>query len=164
MSTPARPILIGFGISLLVAVVVIILIHPVSRYQRVRCREQLKALGYAVQVYRSDQSHLPHQLCVLSSELINPVLLTCPGSRHTPGSFTNADSWADYTFVDWSVVFGTNTVPDNYPIAYDRFMSNHAGHGVNILTVNGFVKWDPNAEWLKKFATEHPDAKLPMPE
>jgi len=164
MSKRTPPVLMAFGVLILVAVLAIIFIHPVSRYQSVRCREQLKTLGYAVQVYQGDHGHLPRQLSILSNELINPALLVCPGSGHTPGSFTNADSWTDFTFIDWSAVLGTNAVPGDYPIAYDRSISSHGGRGVNVLTVGGFVRWDANTKWLRKFVSEHPKAKLAMPE
>lgn len=50
------------------------------------------------------------------------------------------------------------------PLVYDRYMSNHVWRGINILMTDGTIKWDANAEWLKKFKAEHPDANLPMPE
>jgi hypothetical protein len=164
MNKRTRHTVLAVGILVLVFGLAVILIHPLERYQRARCNELLKLIGNAVWVYRGEHGRLPQQFEVLSNELSNPVFLICPGSGHSPGSLTNADSWADYTLIDWSVVLGTNAVPDNYPIAYDRFMSNHAGHGVNVLTVDGFVRWDSNAEWLKKFSAEHPEAKLPMPQ
>jgi len=163
MNKRAQLILLGFGILVLSVGLAVISIHPIARYQEWRCREQLKVLGYEVQVYQSDYAHLPRQLSDLSNRL-NPILLTCPGSGHVPGSFTNADSWADYTFIDWPGILGTNVVPKDYPIAYDRFMSNHGNRGINVLTVFGFVRWDANAEWLRKYAEEHPEVKLRIPQ
>lgn len=152
-------------VGILLVGLVVMLIHPLDRYHRAKCGATLKLLGNAIRTYQSDhQGRLPRELAVLSNELSNPVLLRCPGSRRTPGCFTNADSWADYVLVNWPAVLGTDAVPGDYPIAYDRSMSNHAGRGVNVLSVDGLVRWDARAKRLKKFAAEHPDAKLPMPE
>jgi len=152
-------------VGILVVGIAVIVVHPLDRYHQAKCNETLKLLGNAIRTYQSDhQGQLPRQLAMLSNELSNPVFLICPGSGHPPGSFTNADSWADYIYVDWTAVRGTNVVPGDYPIAYDRSMSNHGGRGVNVLSVDGFVRWDSKGEWLKKFAAEHPNAKLPMPE
>ncbi len=157
--------LIWITVGVLVVGMGIFLSQPLYRYQRARCGETLKLLGNAIRTYKADQQgELPHQLTILSNELDNPAFLVCPGSGHEPGSFANADSWTDYTFIDWSVVLGTNPVPGDYPIAYDRFMSNHCSHGINVLTVDGFVRWDPQAEWLRNFAAEHPKFKLRIPE
>ncbi len=71
----------------------------------------------------------------------------------------------NYFFLDWSKLpDGPGTSPGKYPLMYDRRTSNHDGRGINILMVGGTVEWDSNAEWLRKFAAEHPNAKLPMPE
>ena len=71
----------------------------------------------------------------------------------------------DYFFVDWSKQpVPLEKLPGKVPRMYDRRMGNHDGRGINILMADGSIEWDSNAEWLKKFAAEHPDAKLPMPE
>jgi hypothetical protein len=163
MGRQARYILTAIGI--LGLGILIILIHPIERYQRARCGEILKLLGNAVQTYQGDhQGQLPRQLAALSIELSNPAFLICPGSGHAPGSFTNADSWTDYTFIDWSAKYGTSAVPKDYPIAYDCSLRNHADRGVNVLTLDGVVRWDADARWLKKFASEHRDARLTLPQ
>ena len=156
-----RAVLLTFGFLIVFS---FFLIHLVGRYHQMQCREQLKALGYAIQVYKDDNGSLPHQLSVLSNELSNPSLLICPGAGRSPGRFANADAWSDYTFIDWSIYLGTNTVPSDYPIAYDRHIRNHGGGGVNVLTVDGFVQWDSEAKLLKGFADEHPNLKLSIPE
>lgn len=152
-------------VGLIVVGIAILLVHPLDRYHQARCSQRLKLLGNAIRTYQShQQGQLPRQLAVLSNELSNPVFLICPGSGHRPGSFTNADSWADYVYVDWTAVRGTNVVPGDYPMAYDRSMKNHGGRGVNVLSVDGFVRWDSKAEMLKKYAAQHPEAKLLIPE
>ena len=71
----------------------------------------------------------------------------------------------NYFFVDWSKLpDGPGTSPGKYPLMYDRRLSNHDGRGINILMADGSIEWDSNAEWLKKFAADHPSAKFPMPE
>lgn len=71
----------------------------------------------------------------------------------------------NYFFMDWSKLpDGPGTSPGKYPLMYDRRLSNHNGRGINILMVDGTIEWDANAEWLKKFAAEHPTANLPMSE
>jgi type II secretory pathway pseudopilin PulG len=131
------------------------------------CQHQLQSLGTFLRTYRTENNgRLPSDFGSMNSvdkQLLAPILI-CPGSGHAPGGFTNINSWADYIFVDWLAVLGRNTVPGDYPIAYDRSMSNHCGRGVNVLSVDGIVRWDSNAEWLKTFAAEHPEAKLPLPE
>ena len=71
----------------------------------------------------------------------------------------------DYYCIDWQKLPHNADMPLNqYPLAYDRRMSNHNNRGINILMVGGTVEWDSNVEWLKKFSADHPNAKLPMPE
>ncbi|HOX60211.1 MAG TPA: hypothetical protein PLC99_25320 [Verrucomicrobiota bacterium] len=71
----------------------------------------------------------------------------------------------DYYFVDWSKQpEPLEKLPSKRPLMYDRRMNNHDGRGINILMVDGSIEWDSNAKWLKRFAAEHWDAKLPMPE
>jgi hypothetical protein len=84
------------------------------------------------------------------------------------GSISNLDAGyqRDYYCIDWSKLpHSTNEITFNeYPLAYDRSMTNHNGRGINILMVQGTIMWDANAEWLKIFAAVHPDDKLPIPE
>lgn len=71
----------------------------------------------------------------------------------------------DYFFVDWSKQPELlEKLPSKRPLMYDRRLSNHDGRGINILMVDGSIEWDSNAEWLKKFAAQYPNVKLPLPE
>jgi len=71
----------------------------------------------------------------------------------------------DYFFVDWSKQQESlDNLPNKRPLMYDRQLSNHNGGGINILMTDGSIEWDFNAEWLKKFAAQYPNTKLPMPE
>ena len=138
--------------------------HPIERYQRYRCKNVLKSLGYASWSYQHAHDQGPRQLAALSNELVSPLSLVCPSSGHDPGDFTNADGWSDYTLIDWPSHLQTNTVPGNYPLAYDRRVSNHAGRGVNVLRVDGLVVWDADVRWLRAFVAEHPNFGLLLPE
>jgi hypothetical protein len=79
---------------ILVVGVTIAVIQPVYQLKKLNCQQILKnGIGLAsVYMYRSEHGYWPHQLNDLSNELINPLILVCPGSGHLPGSFTNADS------------------------------------------------------------------------
>jgi prepilin-type processing-associated H-X9-DG protein len=152
-------------VGVLVVGITVMLIDPLDRYHQAKCKERLRLVGNAIRTYQSEQQgQLPRQFAMLSNELMNPTFLICPGSGHTPLSFTDADSWADYIYVDWSEVGGTNVVPGNYPIAYDRSISYHGGRGVNVLLVDGSVRWDSKGKWLKKFAAEYTNVTLRLPE
>lgn len=89
-------------------------------------------------------------------------LLTCPGVQQFRSA--NRESEGDYTYINWSLILGTNRVPDDYPLAYDKRLSNHSGMGINVVLVHGFAFWDFRAHWLKRFAAEHPKYHLPLPE
>lgn len=140
-----------------------------EKVKRQDCLSRLHAIGFCVRNYSDEHAgkfpqNLQQVVDVDDSLARAPFLLVCPGSGRLPGAVTNVAAWTDYTFIDWPTVLGTNAVPKNYPIAYDRSMSNHAGHAVCVLTADGLVRWDSNAEWLRKFSTEHPEAKLPTPQ
>jgi hypothetical protein len=100
----------------------------------------------------------------------------CPWHSKPCGSWTNVTEWMDYFYIPWPSVTGAYT---NYPLMYDRRLANHGGKGINILLVeqaahpayptslesfHGQFFWDEDAKWLRKFAREHPDLKIPMPE
>jgi len=96
----------------------------------------------------------------LSTNALN-ILLSCPGV-HANGK--HPDEPADYIYVNWQQLLGTNAIPDNYPLIYDRKVSNHCGLGINILPVNGKCFWDFRARWLKNFKRKHPEYDLPIPQ
>jgi len=98
----------------------------------------------------------------------------CPGVHNDPRykilrrfmarqgrSSTNSELWSDYIYVPWTNGFDA---PAHYPLIYDRKLANHGGKGINVFTVRGEPLWDGNAEWLQKFAREHPDLDIPLPD
>lgn len=87
----------------------------------------------------------------------------CPGRKGSvPGSWRDIEAWSDYTYVYWPS--GRTGTPPDYPLMYDRRLSNHQGKGINIVTVGKKVFWDRNSKWLRKFAQGHPEFNIPLPE
>lgn len=85
--------------------------------------------------------------------------------RASATSASAADNNDHYVFVNWSKLpDGAGTPSGKYPLAYDRRRSNHGGRGINILMSDGTVEWDSEAQWLKRYSTDHPTSRLPMPE
>jgi prepilin-type processing-associated H-X9-DG protein len=134
---------------------------PASLAEQQNCKQQLRSLWSAITLYRHDHSNQwPANLESLDKDMVGR-LLTCPGVKTNSG----AGSQSDYFYVDWSKLpHGADVASGKYPLMYDRRTSNHDGRGINVLMVDGSVEWDSGAAWLKKFAAEHPNAKLPMPE
>lgn len=133
---------------------------PTSLAEQLNCKQQLRSVWSAIALYRHDHSNQwPPNLKSLDKDMVGR-LLTCPGVKANSGI-----GQSDYFYVDWSKLpHGQDATSGKYPLMYDRRTSNHDGRGINVLMLDGSVEWDSNAEWLKKFAAEHPSAKLPMPE
>lgn len=95
---------------------------------------------------------------------LHPVL--CPGLQ-APFDLKSptADSFG-YAYVDWSSKSFAHPaeVPGDYPLVYDRALTNHSGRGVFVLRVNGSVVWDPGAEWIRGFSHSHPEFRILSPE
>lgn len=87
-------------------------------------------------------------------------LLRCPGNYAPEQDHTRPD----YLYIDWTQWFGTNVVPPEYPLLYDRQFSNHAGQGINIVRIDATRMWDPNAKWLIGFAAKNPKFKIVLPQ
>jgi prepilin-type processing-associated H-X9-DG protein len=51
-----------------------------------------------------------------------------------------------------------------YPVMYDCSLENHHGRGINILMLDGSVRWDPGAAWLRQFASQHPEFSIALPD
>ena len=166
-----------FACMLLVAAAAIWLSHERELSRRVDCLSCLRSTGWAFKQYRVDnEGRLPEKLSLMSSDIDDPHLWTCPWDRKRPGSWTNVTEWIDYFYVPWPSVTGVYT---NYPLMYDRRLANHSGKGINVVlveqavnpgipghpeTFHGQIFWDEGAKWLQKFAKEHPDLKMPLPE
>lgn len=173
VSNPSEANVIKYRNILAVALVTLAAIGLLASCQkassladRQNCKQQLRSLWSAIALYRSDHSNQwPPNLESLDKDILDH-LLTCPGAARTSApQVTNVVGQSDYFYIDWSKLpQEPSAASDKYPLIYDRRLSNHGGQGINILMVNAAVEWDANIEWLKKFAAEHPNAKLPMPE
>jgi hypothetical protein len=170
---------IVFTCMLLVAVAAICLSHKRSLSQRVDCLSCLRSTGWALGMYCSDhEGHLPRDFSLMrdGNYLTRADLYVCPWRSKQAGSWTNITVWMDYFYIPWPSITGAYT---KYPLMYDRRLANHGGKGINILlaeqavhpasppnpeTFHGQFFWDEDAKWLRKFAREHPDLKIPMPE
>ena len=130
-----------------------------SLLNRQNCKQQLRSLWAVIALYRQEhENQWPANLKSLDQELV-ARLLRCPGVKtRSPLDFQN-----DYIYIDWSKqAHSADMSFEKYPLMYDRTMDNHSGSGINVLMVDGTVEWDNNAEWLKKFAAEHPVATFYM--
>jgi hypothetical protein len=168
---------IVFACLLLVAFGAIWLRHERELVHRYDCLSTLRSTGWALgQFCRDHSGKLPENFCLISNDISNPRLFVCPWDGKRPGSWTNITEWMDYFYVYWPGVEG---VYSNYPLMYDRRLANHGGKGINILlveqaahpavphepeTFHGQSFWDEDAKWLRQFAKEHPDLRIPMPE
>ena len=68
------------------------------------------------------------------------IFLKCPGSGTKQGLLIDAEEWQDYIYINWSLYYGAQPVPPDYPLIYDRRLSNHDGKGINVVSVEGAVR------------------------
>ncbi|MGD0207040.1 MAG: hypothetical protein ABSC89_05480 [Verrucomicrobiota bacterium] len=173
---------IVFACMLFVAAAAIWLSHERELSRRVNCLSCLRSTGWALGMYCQEYNgRLPENFSLMSNVMSTPFFYVCPWNSKTAHSktresWTNVTEWMDYFYVPWPSVTGVYT---NYPLMYDRRLANHGGKGINILlveqavhpavphkpeTFHGQFFWDEDARWLQKFAKEHPDLKVPLPE
>lgn len=154
-----------FSVSL---IAILVLLLPVF-FNAVACRNHLSVVQYDVNKFRLGHGgNYPSNILVATRWIEDDHLasidfvrstLTCPGGQSTK----DADFHPDYIYINWEPFFGSNRPPDDYPIAYDRKMSNHLGLGINIIKMAGFPTWDFRGRGLKHFAEEHPEYHLELP-
>ena len=142
-----------------------------------QCLSTLRSAGCMLKVYRNDNNgEFPPQFSLLKGLFIDPRLLICPLEHKAPEEWTNVTEWMDYIYLYRPSVKGPYAY---YPLMYDRSMANHNGKGICILLVDGAVRpptlsrpetyhgqffWDEGAQWLQKFARNHPECNIPLPE
>lgn len=132
------------------------------------CRRNLHLLGNAIRAYGLTNAGYPSELrdlCPLGSTdnpvlYIPPVALWCPGRINS--RFKDGGEGTDYIYIRWPVLVQDRD--SEYPLVYDRRLSNHDGIGINITTTSGRVFWDRNGKWLRKFVRKHPEFNIPLPE
>ena len=159
-------------LCLLAAGLVVAFVVVRSFVKAATCRSKLMALKFNMTIYRSDhQGHWPSNLvsvaaATFQADVTNEVVLdrlSCPAAGHYFQGSTDVISDADYVYINWEAFFGTNAPPPDYPLFYDRRLSNHKGIGVNVVTAASCF-WDYHARFLTNFAGAHPNYHLPMPE
>ncbi|OGV85232.1 MAG: hypothetical protein A2340_16090 [Lentisphaerae bacterium RIFOXYB12_FULL_60_10] len=160
-----RKLLILSSIIAAVVVAAGFVLIPVARERarRSRCMAPLECcFRKAMLMYAMDhQGAFPPNFAALAdSYAANAILYICPSSGTQPGALANVDEWMDYIYIHWPD--GENT-PTNYPWVYERRLSHHGG-GIQIAPIQGPAFWDEGAQWLQKFAREHPELIIPMPE
>jgi hypothetical protein len=161
-------------ISLAVFGTLLLLYAVLTARDYTACRNKMTSMAWLLFSYHNDYRHYPSNIVVVASA--NPIgdlspfptnrvrnLLACPGVRSEVAFASNGPIDSDYVYVYWEAVFGTNMVPKDYPIIYDRRLSNHRGLGINVLTATNLF-WDFRARWLKGFASKHPEYKIQLPE
>ena len=133
--------------------------------ERTKCQHTMRALQTAVLLYGSDYpGQFPPNLEVLmQTQQISPGVLVCPkvGEEVHKGEMQKGT----YTYINWSArPRGADWDLGKHPLFYDSRFSNHGGEGINVVTMDGTAWWDAHAQWLQKFAAQHPDADLPTPQ
>jgi hypothetical protein len=147
--------------------------------RRIDCLSALRSTGVALALYRHDfDGNLPPDLALMGAgdHLSSACLFFCPRGHKAPGTWPEVAEWMDYTYVSWPAVAEATA---SYPLMYDRRLANHGGKGINVLIVeqtihpaspgdpgsfHGQFFWDEGAVWLQRFAREHPDLRIPLPE
>ena len=136
-----------------------------DRARRTRCMSNLSCLGKTLMMYAMDHDEAyPTNAGCMADYADNVRIYICPGSGTRPPASLSVEgytNWVDYILIPWSNGVAT---PGEYPLMYDRRLSHHQGKGINVLWVDGRVVWDKNAKGLKRFAEEHPQLEIPMPE
>ena len=165
-----------------VALVALVLLFFVGEQYRkaLSCRSVLSVLWFNEHIYCHDHGgHHPADIVSIAGAFPDALsgqertnmntnsvarLLACPGVGRISKATTVAAIESDYIYINWEPFYGTSTAPAQYPMIYDRSLSNHRGFGVNVLTVGGRCFWDFRAHWLRGFAAKHPEYRIPLPD
>jgi hypothetical protein len=144
-----------------------------ASFHLTRCQSQLRSIGAVIALYAEyhEGQFPPHMSDLLSWNRMSEEVFKCPPNsvdRHGAGATLEESS--DYLYVYWPDGMST---PGEYPVLYDRRLSNHGGQGINVLLRAGVghpkgdflpVVWDQNASWLFSFARRNPGHGIPLPE
>ncbi len=145
-----------------------------SKVKQAHCLSQLRGIGYCVSLYSEEHNgKFPRNLQELVGDkdiTTAPFLFVCPGSGGLTGALTNVLSWTDYYYVHLP---RTGNSSGDCALIYDRRLSNHRGHGINVVIVGTLrtpfpppsaLFWDSNAKWVRKFSEQRPDLAIPIPQ
>lgn len=160
-------------IAVVIALAVLIFVKQTEKGDggfagRASCQQRLRALGYAYRMYSGNSFYgtPPDRLTSLVDDLVIPFtdydLLSCPkyGIQPPPQRDSFHTYPGNYIMVDWSRLSVTE-VPDDFPLMFDCRLENHDGAGVNVLLMDGTVRWDEKGKFLSDFARKYPDMALP---
>ena len=135
-----------------------------ERARRARCLAPLHCcFRKAIAMYAMDHNGaFPTSITEIACYADNVKLYICPssGTKSTASRVRDLTNWMDYIYIHWPD--GEKT-PANYPWIYDRRLSHH-GDGIHVAPIAGPAFWDEGAQWLQKFAKEHSELEIPMPE
>jgi hypothetical protein len=149
-------------------------VHELAARYQYECSMHLVDLWDITMGLAKDQDRFPEDLTAITKKVpisqynarwrLHPVLCPGPETPFDPDTAT-LDSFG-YSYINWSTRSFAHIieVPGDYPLAYDRKLSNHSGRGVFVLQVNGRVMWDPGAEWVRDFSVRHPEFHIPIPQ
>lgn len=91
--------------------------------------------------------------------------LLCPSSEQDVGRGKIDATKSDYVYVSWQALPTNGAVVNgDYPMLYDKRLSNHGGRGIYVMKINGTVIWDQGARWLQSFAASNVSYRIPLPE
>jgi hypothetical protein len=129
-----------------------------QRFIEMRCQQDLKNLRELMALYIGSHNALwPSSMTELLREEDAPEIAEVSPAVGKPGE-------DDYIYIDWQqFANGPKWGFDRFPVIYDRQLSNHGGRGIYILLTNGDVIWDSGATWLRQFAAEHQEDRIPIP-
>lgn len=148
---------------LIIVCLFFVMSHAIGIWNRNRCNFIVGDISLAIRSYCEDYNSFPPNLMSLvhGNYIRDTRALMCPAVHP---SLPNGAYRADYTYINWSNYFDTpNKVHQDFPVVYDRALSNHGGSGINIGRVDGGMFWDPGATWLRHFAASHPEYDIPVP-
>ena len=160
-----------------VAVLLFLLLFSLETFRECwACRCTLgNGLWYSLRQYRLyHEGHYPQDIGSVAAACYGDrvetnanvllILPSCPGARtHLSLATTNGSLRSDYIYINWEPYFGTNAVPTDYPVFYDRHLANHWWLGVNVCTTSREF-WDFRAHWLRDFSSRHPEYHLLIPD
>lgn len=145
----------------------LLLVHFRRHVEKVKfapCMFALSQLGKACIMYKADHNgKWPPRLQYLydGGYCLMLEMYLCPHSRQEPGASDLITLWSGYHYVASQY---SNSVPGDYPIAYDKTGKHHRVKGINVVCADGSVSWDEGAKRLKTFAAQHSELEIPMPE
>ena len=161
-------------IAFIVALIFSFSCRKKNQYEESLCPSHLRSLGAVLAMYSEVMNNaLPPKISILpANEYVLPSFLGCPDKdlEAKPANYDEFDKWIGYYYVyypDWK------KLPKDYPVLYDKRLSNHNSKGIFILNIEKIRQpktavpgpfWDEGAQWLKKFAKDHPDLNISMPE